>query len=77
MFSTPSFAFASRGRKGKCYVSFIVQMRQSTLSNDESKPKLGYHVSSNHLRCRAPPGPASTANRPNTTESLFEPILLN
>ena len=43
-----------------------------TLSNHESKPKLGYHASSNQLQCRAPPGPASAAPRPNTTDSFVQ-----
>ena len=54
-------------KEGKMQCQHIMLMRHHALSNDESKPKLGYHASSNQLRCRAPPGPASAAPRPNTT----------
>ena len=59
------------GQSWKCSISYMLK-RHHTLSNHESKPKLGYHASSKHLRCRAPPGPATTAPRPNTTHICSE-----
>ena len=64
--------------KPKCSVSLIMQLRLSTLSNDESKLTLGYHASSNqphhttpHLVQGAPWSAAITAPRPTLNTTLL------
>ena len=58
----------------ECSVRFIMQMRQSKLSNNESKQKLGYHASSNRpllaQQSGSKPQLITWQYAPNTTVNL-------